>query len=110
MSFQISGNAVANNARGRLTNILYQNSDGQYDFVTYTNASGVYTFSAIPSGTYQLTFDTNEVTASPYNTGYRYPGSIIVTVDAVGTNLIDINFQPVLKNASNQGLGQPADN
>jgi hypothetical protein len=110
MAFQIAGNAVANNARLRLTNTRYQNSDGQYDFLTYTNATGVYTFTAIPAGTYQLTADLNEVTAAPYNTGYRFPGSVIVTMDAAGDNLVDVNFQPVLKNASNQGLGQPADN
>ncbi len=102
MAFQIAGNAVANNARLRLTNVLYQNSDGQYDFVAYSNALGVYTFTGIPQGTYQLTADLNEVTVAPYNTGYRFPGSIIVTMDVPGNNLVDVNLTPVLKNAANQ--------
>lgn len=101
MSFSIAGNAQANNARLRLTNILYKNSDGQYDFVTYTNASGAYTFTGIPQGTYQLTADLNEVTAAPYNTGYRFPGSVVVTMDVAGDNLVDVNLSPVLKNALN---------
>jgi hypothetical protein len=102
MAFQIAGNAQANNARLRLTNILYKNSDGQYDFVTYTNASGAYTFTNIPQGTYQATADLNEVTVAPFNTGYVFRGSQVVTMDAAGDNIVDLNFTPVLKNSANQ--------
>jgi hypothetical protein len=99
MAFQIAGDAVANNARLCLTSVLYQN--GQVSLVTYTNASGVYTFTSVPSGDYWLTADLLEVTAAPYNTGYKYPNSLIITMDVPGNNLVDVNLAPVLKNASN---------
>jgi hypothetical protein len=99
MANQIAGNVVANNARIRLTSTA-PSTGTQFTFVTYSNSSGVYTFTGIPTGTYQLVADLNEVTASPYNTGYEYVQPVIVVMDVAGDNIVDLNLTPTLINAA----------
>lgn len=99
-SFQISGSAVAVNARLRLRPVLHQ--QGVAAQRTYSDASGNYLFTSVPAGTYQLIADLTECTTAPYNTGYSYRTTVVVTMDAVGDNLIDVNFAPTLNNAANQ--------
>jgi hypothetical protein len=97
MAFQIAGNCVANNARVRLTPVLYSNST--QSLVTYTNASGTYTFTNVPAGVYHMVADLNEVTAAHYNSGYVFISGTQVSMDAAGDNLVDVNLTPVLKNS-----------
>jgi hypothetical protein len=96
-TFSIAGNVIANNARLRLTPINYVG--GVSPTVTYSNSSGAYTFSGVTVGKYQIAADLNEVTASPYNTGYSYRKPQIVTV--IDSNLTGVDFGPTLINASN---------
>lgn len=109
MSSQISGNCVAQNARVTLHAIF---PSGQGDNIiqrVYSDVNGNYTFSNVVAGTYQLVFDLNEVSVSPYNSGYRYNSNLIVMMDAALDNLTNINLTPTLIIAA-QGNSQDHSN
>lgn len=96
--FTVSGNAVAVNARLRLTPVLYGNST--VSLVAYTDANGNYSFTNVPSAVFQLTADLNECITAPYNSGYKYPTSEVVSMDAAGDDQTGINLTPKKLNAS----------
>lgn len=102
MANSISGNCLASNARLRLRQVFPAQQLGlETTQRTYSNASGVYSFTNVPAGTYQIVADLNECITAPYNTGYSFREPVIVTMDAAGDNLVDVNLNPVLLNAAN---------
>ena len=98
MSYTISGNVVARNARLVLTSVKYGNGDSSQ--VTFSHASGNYTFSGVPPGHYRINIDLSECVTSPYNSGYSYRSPL--GVEVIASNLVGVNSAPVLLNASNQ--------
>jgi hypothetical protein len=104
MSNTIAGNVVAQNCKVYLNPIPFV--EGQVSLITYSGSNGAYLFSNVPAGTYQLQASLAETTVAPYNTGYSFRSSVIVTVDAAGDALVDVNLTPVLLNAVNPVTNQ----
>lgn len=106
MANQITGNVLAVNARLRLRKIYPAQQLGlEISQRVYSDASGNYTFTSVPAGTYQVVADLNECITAPYSTGYKFPSPVVVTMDAAGDNLSNVNLQPVLANAANPSSG-----
>ena len=67
----------------------------------YSNSTGVYSFTNVPAGTYQIVADLNEATGTYTSAGYSFRTPVVVTMDALGDNLVDVNFTPVALSATN---------
>jgi hypothetical protein len=106
MANQIQGNCLANNARLRLRQIYPTQQQGlETSQRVYSNATGIFTFTNIPAGTFQIVADLNEATGTYTAASYKFPSPVIVTMDAAGDNLVDVNLTPIALNAANPTTG-----